>query len=220
MHPLHASTQVHFTECPGLSSARITESQFYNDPNVIDEPELFHDELLRLTPPLAVSTSNIEDYDKQNPHDIKSLLKREMHHSQKDNKSNYTAFATHQESRCDYVVNLPPEIPDVKQPDLQPSAAQDEEQDVSFVEVIPPAVSPSSGDVQHKASESVTDSASPLHPVTRVHCSKYKLGCNPAPGFYREYLMPQLTKKTSAAKVHDENNCSSKLPLAVVCTTS
>ena len=59
---------------------QVEKSQFYNDPEM-DKPELFHDELSRLTLPLAVVTSNTEDYDKENPQEIKLLPKPEMHQS-------------------------------------------------------------------------------------------------------------------------------------------
>ena len=46
----------------------------------------------------------------------------------------------------------------------------------------------------------MSNSTSPLEPITKVNCSNHKLGRNPTPRFYRPYLKLELTKKPALLK--------------------
>ena len=55
----------------------VDESEFYTDPDVIYEPELFNDEIPQWEAQPAVVTSNSEDSDTENPQEILLPLESE-----------------------------------------------------------------------------------------------------------------------------------------------
>ena len=66
MRPSHASPQSHPRK--NVPDTEVTESQFFNDPDVIDEAKLLNKETPHRTP--TVVSSNTEESDHENPQEI------------------------------------------------------------------------------------------------------------------------------------------------------
>ena len=97
-------------------------------------------------------------------------------------------------------MNLPPETSDEPQPELQPSAKEEENQDASPPEVTQSEVNLIFSDIQPEASEALIDSPPPSEPVTRAPCSRHSRRRNPTLCGYQDYLTLELSNKLASAK--------------------
>ena len=78
-----------------ISDIQVDESQLHTDPDVIDEPEIFHEETSQLTPTPAAVSFETEDSEKENPHI----------HRKKENLS-HQGYHSHQQPTILYTRHL------------------------------------------------------------------------------------------------------------------
>ena len=85
------------------------EANYYNDPKVSEEPELFHYKTPQLRPTPAAVSTDTEDSDHENSQDIIIALEPETPQSPATVNSVRTAPSSH-ESPHNSFVDVPPEI--------------------------------------------------------------------------------------------------------------
>ena len=174
----------------------VDESQFYTDSDVIDELELFGTEAT--TQPAAVSFGTDEsDHDNQQesfiplqPETPAPTANEEVVHTK----------PPPQKSHHEPVVTLPEEISHGPQSELQPSPAEEENQDTPILKVTQPKSNPFSFDVETETPAPVIDPPTPAETITTAPCSRYNLRHNPAPRIYQDNLMLELSNKLALAK--------------------
>ena len=154
-----------------VSDFQVDESQFFNDSAVIDEPELFSNETPLVTPTAEAVSSEPEESDHKNSEEIIIHLEPEITQSPKNDNFVHTTPST-QESQHHPAMNLPHNISDGPQPELQPCPAEEENRDTSTSEVTLSELSPISCDVQPEATQQLIEPPQTPEPITIAPCSR------------------------------------------------